>query len=78
MAGQIPNAIAVPDASVLRDAENQPYVYVMTGDNQFARRPVTVGDSQNGQTRILSGLQMGEHVAGDGSLFLQFETAVQH
>lgn len=78
VAGQVPDAIAVPDASVLRDAENQPYVYVMTGNNQFARRPVTVGDSQGGQTRILSGLQNGDRVAGDGSLFLQFENSLQH
>ena len=77
VAGQIPNAIAVPDSSVLRDAENQPYVYVVTSKDQFARRQVTIGDSQNGKTRILSGLQMGEQVAGDGSLFLQFESSLQ-
>lgn len=78
VAGQIPDAMAVPDSSVLRDAENQPYVYVMTGNNQFARRQVSIGDSQNGQTRILTGLQMGDRVAGDGSLFLQFEMSLQH
>lgn len=77
VAGQIANAIAVPDSSVLRDAENQPYVYIVTSKDQFARRQVTIGDSQNGKTRILSGLQMGEQVAGDGSLFLQFESSLQ-
>jgi cobalt-zinc-cadmium efflux system membrane fusion protein len=76
-AGRINDAIAVPDASVLRDAENQPYVYVVTGNDQFARRPVTIGDSQNGSTRILSGLQVGDRVAGNGSLFLQFENSLQ-
>ena len=78
VAGQIPDAVAVPDSSVLRDAENQPYVYVMTGNNQFARRQVTIGDSQNGQTHILSGVQVGDRVAGNGSLFLQFEMSLQH
>ena len=34
-AGTIQNAIAVPDAAVLRDTENQPFVYV-----EAARQPV--------------------------------------
>jgi len=77
MAGKINDAIAVPDSSVLRDAENEPFVYVQVGDDQFARRLVKVGDSQNGQTRIVSGLQPGDKVAGDGSLFLQFANSLQ-
>ena len=35
-AGSIRNAIAAPDAAVLRDDENQPFVYVATGANQFS------------------------------------------
>ena len=35
-AGTIKNAIAVPDAAVLRDTENQPFVYVDTGNNSLA------------------------------------------
>ena len=77
VAGKVSDAIAVPDASVLRDAENEPFVYVQVGADQFARRPVKIGDSQNGQTRVLSGLQPGEKVAGDGSLFLQFANSLQ-
>ena len=53
-AGVIPNALSVPDAAVLRDAENMPYVYVQTGGNQFARREVTLGESQDGKTQILT------------------------
>ena len=30
-AGVIPNALSVPDAAVLRDTENMPYVYLQTG-----------------------------------------------
>ena len=37
-AGVIPKALFVPDASVLRDDQKMPYVYLQTGDNQFARR----------------------------------------
>jgi cobalt-zinc-cadmium efflux system membrane fusion protein len=77
-AGSIPNAIAVPDAAVLRDDENQPYVYVATGSNQFGRRAVEIAASQNGQTQILKGLSVGEKVVGDGSLFLQFANSLQH
>ena len=77
-AGTIPNAIVVPDASVLRDDENQPFVYVASNSNQFGRRSVDIGDSQNGQTQILKGLSPGEKVAGNGSLFLQFANSIQH
>jgi cobalt-zinc-cadmium efflux system membrane fusion protein len=77
-AGAISNAIAVPDSAVLRDDENQPFVYVAAGANQFARRQVTIGQSQNGRTQILSGISAGDRVVGDGSLFLQFANSLQH
>ena len=77
-AGAIQNAIAVPDAAVLRDDENQPFVYVATGTNQFARRAVEIGQSENGRTQILKGLSGGEKVVGDGGLFVQFANSIQH
>jgi len=77
-AGRVENAIAVPDSAVLRDDENQPFVYVATADNKFRRRPVEIGQSQDGHTQILSGLTAGEKIVGDGSLFLQFQNAIQH
>ena len=76
-AGTIKNAIAVPDAAVLRDTENQPFVYVDQGNNQFGRRSVTLGESMKGQTQITSGLKAGDRVIGDGSLFLQFANSLQ-
>jgi len=77
-AGVAQNAIAVPDASVLRDDENQPFVYVATGSNQFGRRAVEIGQSESGKTQILKGLNSGDKVVGDGSLFLQFANSFQH
>ena len=77
-AGAIQKAIAVPDAAVLRDDENQPFVYVATGANQFGRRGVEIGQSENGRTQILQGLSAGERVVGNGSLFLQFANSIQH
>jgi cobalt-zinc-cadmium efflux system membrane fusion protein len=77
-AGTVPNAIAVPDAAVLRDDENQPFVYVAVNDTQFGRRAVDIGESQHGQTQITKGLSTGDKVVGNGSLFIQFANSFQH
>jgi cobalt-zinc-cadmium efflux system membrane fusion protein len=77
-AGTVANAIAVPNASVMRDDNNQPFVYVETGANQFGRRDVEIGESENGLTQITKGVSPGEKVVGDGSLFLQFANSIQH
>ena len=76
-AGTIPHAIALPDAAVLRDSENQPFVYAAESSNQFGRRSVTLGESMKGQTQITSGLKAGDQVIGNGSLFLQFANSLQ-
>jgi cobalt-zinc-cadmium efflux system membrane fusion protein len=76
-AGTIPNAIALPDAAVLRDSENQPFVYAAAGSNQFGRRAVTLGESLNGKTEITSGLKAGDQVIGNGGLFVQFANSLQ-
>jgi cobalt-zinc-cadmium efflux system membrane fusion protein len=77
-AGSVQNAIAVPDASILRDDENQPFVYVANSSNSFGRRSVDIGQSENGVTQVLKGLSPGEKIAGNGSLFLQFANSFQH
>jgi len=78
-AGASRDALTVPDAAVLRDTENQPFVYAQTKiSNQFERRLVKVGDSQAGRTQITDGLKEGERVVGNGSLFLQFKNSLQH
>jgi cobalt-zinc-cadmium efflux system membrane fusion protein len=79
-AGAIENALTVPDAAVLRTAENEPFVYVAEDPakpNQFGQRLVSVGESLGGKTQILGGLRKGENVAADGSLFLQFANSLQ-
>jgi cobalt-zinc-cadmium efflux system membrane fusion protein len=77
-AGVLSNVVTVSNSSVLRDDNNQPFVYVATGQNQFGRRDVILGESQNGQTQIMKGISVGERVVGDGSLFLQFANSLQH
>lgn len=77
-AGSIPNVVAVPNASILRDDNNLPFIYVGSGVNQFGRRDVDLGQSQDGKTQIIKGISSGERVVGDGSLFLQFANSLQH
>jgi cobalt-zinc-cadmium efflux system membrane fusion protein len=77
MAGVIPNAVSIPDAAVLRDDQNMPYVYWQTGNAQFARRGITLGESRDGKSLVLTGLQAGEKIVSDGSLFLQFQNSLQ-
>ena len=76
-AGAVTDALTVPDSAVLRNNENLAFVYVAAGSNQFGQRLVTIGDSQDGKTQILSGVQAGERVVADGSLFLQFANSFQ-
>jgi len=76
-AGETRNAISVPDSAVLRDSENEPFVYAEQAPNQFGKRSVQLGDSQKGQTQITGGLKPGDRIIADGSLFLQFANSLQ-
>ena len=67
----------MPSSAVLRDSENQPFVYVAEVNNNFARRSVTLGDSGDGHIQLTAGVSPGERVVGDGSLFLQFANSLQ-
>lgn len=76
-AGMLRGALTVPVAAVLRNDENQPFVYVQVQPLQFAQRLVAIGDTPDGKTQILSGLKAGEPVVADGSLFVQFANSLQ-
>jgi cobalt-zinc-cadmium efflux system membrane fusion protein len=76
--GVISNALFIPNSAVLRDDQNMPYVYLQTGSAQFARRDVTLGETESEKTQILTGRQASDRVVGDGSLFLQFQNSLQH
>jgi len=76
--GKLSNVIVVPNSAILHDDNNQPFLYVANGADQFGRHDVELGESQNGQTQILNGISVGERVVGDGSLFLQFANSLQH
>ena len=71
------NILVVPVAAVLRDDKNETIVYVQAEPGKFAQRSVATGPQQNGLVAITSGLQEGETIVRDGSLFLQFANAIQ-
>jgi cobalt-zinc-cadmium efflux system membrane fusion protein len=77
-AAALQNVLTVPDDAVLRDTENEPFVYVQTAPTEFARRQVTLGESNQGRVQVKSGVKEGERVAGNGSLFLQFMNSLRH
>jgi cobalt-zinc-cadmium efflux system membrane fusion protein len=64
--------ILVPVASVLRDDQNLPYVFVAAGGTGFARRRINLGTRVGDKYEVTSGLAAGDQVVGDGALFLQF------
>jgi cobalt-zinc-cadmium efflux system membrane fusion protein len=71
------NTLAIPLSALLRDAQNEPIVYVEVEPGKFAQRSVRIGDQQNNLVEILSGLQEGEKVVSEGGLFLQFANSYQ-
>jgi cobalt-zinc-cadmium efflux system membrane fusion protein len=71
------SVLAVPVAAVLRDDKNEPIVYVQHDAGQFEQRSVTIGTQQDGMVAVASGLRRGESVLADGSVFVQFATAIQ-
>jgi len=60
------NAVVVPAAAVQRGQQGT-YVFVVDAQNVAATRPVSVGESGDGQSVILSGLAVGEKVVVDGA-----------
>ncbi len=70
-------ATLVPDAAVLRDADNLPFVYVEVAEGKFARRHVTLGAGVDDETILESGLADGDKVLADGALFVQFADSLE-
>ena len=71
------NILVVPLSAVLRDDNNEPLVYVQARPGEFAQRPVRIGAEQSCFVAVASGLNEGEEIVTDGSLFLQFANRMQ-
>jgi cobalt-zinc-cadmium efflux system membrane fusion protein len=65
-------ALVVPTAAVLYDDDNFPFVYLQAGAGKFSQRLVKAGPQQGDDIQILDGLQEGDIVVSQGSVFLQF------
>lgn len=70
-------AMLVPSAAVLRDADNLPFVYVQAGPNDYARRRIVLGDQTGASMIIRAGLAAGDRVVGNGALFVQFADSLE-
>jgi membrane fusion protein, heavy metal efflux system len=71
------HTLVVPVGAVLRDDKNEPIVYVEREPGKFAQRSITTAGQQDGLIAVSSGLQEGETVVSDGSLFLQFANIIK-
>jgi cobalt-zinc-cadmium efflux system membrane fusion protein len=69
--------LTAPVSAILRDEQNEPFVYVEVQSGKFSRRPVSIGAQQNENVEIVSGLQEGDQVVSEGSVFLQFANSYQ-
>ncbi len=69
------SGILIPSDAVLRDDQNLPFVFVVTGSGaqaRYARRSVVIGPQIGGNYEVRSGLSDGDRVVAHGALFLQF------
>jgi cobalt-zinc-cadmium efflux system membrane fusion protein len=64
--------VVVPLDSVLRDADNLPFVYIEASPGKFARRHIELGDQLADGYTVKGGLKDGEQVLGTGAIFVQF------
>ena len=61
--------LLVPVASVLRNDENLPYVFIGRG-RDFARRSIELGQRVGDRYEVKAGLQAGDVVVTQGAVFL--------
>ena len=64
--------LLAPEAAVLRDQNNLPFVFLAMPDGSYTRRLVTLGSHVGGKYEITAGLTAADRVVAEGALFLQF------
>lgn len=72
LTGARKNILVVPVSAVLHDAQNEPMVYLEMQPGKFGQRLVNIGVQQGNEVEITGGLQEGDRVVAEGSLFVQF------
>jgi cobalt-zinc-cadmium efflux system membrane fusion protein len=63
-------AVMIPTAAV-QQIDDKPVVFVKTGDTQFQKRDVQLGNQSDGWVEVKSGLKAGEVVVTQGSFYLK-------
>ena len=77
LAQTIPDALTVPAAAVLTEADGTTSVMVVGDDSRAHQRDVKTGVRQDNQVQIVSGLKAGERVVTAGAYGLPDNTRVQ-
>ena len=75
--GKPVRSVAIPGNGIVREGDGTMTVFVTKDGHRFERRPVQLGQVQDGLNQVLEGLTAGEQVAGDGALFLSNMLALQ-
>jgi cobalt-zinc-cadmium efflux system membrane fusion protein len=65
-------SLVVPETAVVRE-NNQDYVFLVQGDNQFLRVPVELGAEVGDMRPVLKGLSIDQTVVVDGAFHLENE-----
>lgn len=68
--GQTVTTLAIPANGLVHEGDGTKTVWVTRDMQRFTRRLVEIGMQQNGLYQVVSGLQAGELVAGEGALFI--------
>jgi cobalt-zinc-cadmium efflux system membrane fusion protein len=63
----------IPASAVFYDADGKVYIFFQTATRTFRKQEVTLGHTEPDRVQIASGLNVGDTVVGDKSLFLNDE-----
>ncbi|MBE4947468.1 efflux RND transporter periplasmic adaptor subunit [Chryseobacterium culicis] len=65
-----PEKTVMIPVTALMQQDNFQYVWVKTGKNQYAKRSVTTGETDQKTVRIISGLKPGEIIMTEGGIYM--------
>ncbi|MGE8556779.1 MAG: efflux RND transporter periplasmic adaptor subunit [Chryseobacterium jejuense] len=63
------NTIIIPNSALMQKDDNQ-YVWIKTGKNQFMKRNVTTAEASEKTVKITSGLKSGDEIMTTGGIYL--------
>ena len=63
----------IPSSSAFYDADGKVYVFFQTAPHTFRKQEVKIGQTESDRVQIMSGLNAGDAIVGDKSLFLNDE-----